>query len=188
VQKKPHPLTELRPDLPEGVMPVLEHMMAKNPTHRDQTPAEVAVALEPFTLAGNTSVRRRRQPRFLIATAILAFLVAGLLGVGVYRIATDKGELVITTESDDVQVVITRGGKVVAVIDTKTDKQIRLTLRSGEYELELKGAPEGLKLNIDRATLTRGETVLAKIERAEKKPPEKVGKIRDFLNDSMQRR
>src|SRR5262249_51845710 len=50
-EKKPQPLTELRDDLPEGIMPVLERMMAKNPKHRYQTPAEVALALEPFTLA-----------------------------------------------------------------------------------------------------------------------------------------
>src|SRR5262249_4959620 len=62
-------------------------------------------------------------------------------------------------------VVITRGGKLVDIIDTKTDKQIRLALRSGEYELELKGAPEGLKLSIAQATLTRGKTVLARIRR-----------------------
>ena len=64
--------------------------------------------------------------------------------------------MVITTESDDVEVVIKQGGKEVRVIDTKTDKQITLA-HSGEYELELKGAPEGLKLNIDKATLTRGK-------------------------------
>jgi hypothetical protein len=186
-EKIPQPLTELRDDLPEELMPVLERMMAKNPKHRYQTPAEVVIALEPFTTAtaivraprvrpparatdtGRTvvlkkaPVRDRRRPRFVIATAILAFLVAGLLGVAVYRIATDKGELVITTESDDVKVVITRGGERVEVIDAKTDKQIRLALRSGDYELELEGAPKGLKLNINKATLTRGETVLATI-------------------------
>jgi hypothetical protein len=74
---------------------------------------------------------------------------------------------------------------VVDILDAKTDKQIRLTLRSGEYELELKGAPEGLKLDIKNAKLTRGETVLATITRDNpriattepppaKKPPEGV--------------
>jgi WD40 repeat protein len=198
VNKKPQPLTELRDDLPEGLMSVLERMMAKNPRHRYQTPAEVASALEPFAVAtaitraprprpraqatnldrtvllDNPPVRFRRRRLVAVATAIM-FLVAGLLGVGVYRIATDKGELVITTESDDVKVVITRGGKLVDIIDTKTDKQIRLALRSGEYELELKGAPEGLKLNINRATLKRGETLLATITRETK-----VGEVRQF--------
>jgi serine/threonine protein kinase len=34
VNNKPQPLTELRDDLPEGIMPVLERMMGKNPRHR----------------------------------------------------------------------------------------------------------------------------------------------------------
>jgi hypothetical protein len=188
VSKKPQPLTELRDDLPEGLMSVLERMTAKNPRDRYQTPAEVAIALEPFavpTAVARVPRRRRRAPAtdrgrtvvldqtparfrgrrlFAIATAIL-FLLAGLLGAAVYRIATDKGELVITSESDDVKVVITQGGKLVDVIDTKTDKQISLALRSGEYELELKGAPEGLTLDIESAKLTRGKTVLATISR-----------------------
>jgi WD40 repeat protein len=200
--KKPQPLTDLRTDLPEGLMSVLERMMAKDPEHRYQTPAEVAIALEPFTRATAVAREPGRRPRARVtdtgrtvllketpvrfrgrrplglATAIL-FLLAGLLGVAVYRIATDYGELVITTESPDVKVVITEGGKLVDVIDTKTDKQISLALRSGEYELELKGAPEGLQLNIDRATLTRGKQTLAKIERV-KPPAEQVGEVRRF--------
>jgi WD40 repeat protein len=228
VQKKPQPLTELRPDLPEGVMPVLERMMAKNPKRRYLTPAEVAVALEPFTFGGhlggggaglpspemistfplpemistfpvpemictsalparddgrtavldNTSVRKRRQPRFLIATAILTFLVAGLLGVGVYRIATDNGELVIETDNDDVEVVVLDRGKVVKIIDTKSRKHI--TLRSGDYELELKDGQKGLTISPVKITIKRGKTVLATIERVTKQVPERVGEVRRF--------
>src|SRR5262245_559498 len=124
VNKKPLPLTEVRDDLPEGLMLVLERMMAKNPKHRYQTPAEVANALAPFSISTAVSRSPRPRPRaratdngrtfilekkpalvrkrriFVIATAIMLFLVAGLLGVSVYRIATDKGELIITTESD----------------------------------------------------------------------------------------
>src|SRR5262249_14555059 len=151
---------------------------AKRPQDRYQTPGEVAAALGPFTRPARAEPPRRR--RLLVA---LVALFAGMVLAGgiVYRLQTDRGELVITTESDDVEVLGKQGGKVVHIIDTKTDKRITLTLRSGTYELELKGAPEGLKLSIDRATLTRGETVLAKIERIEKKPPEKVGEIRRFL-------
>jgi WD40 repeat protein len=205
VNKTPQPLTQLRGDIPEGLMSVLERMMAKNPRRRYQTPAEVAAALAAFTVPADstpspglrsdaratvrgrtlllqkTPTRFRRRRIVEIATAIMAFFVAGLLGAAVYRIATDKGELVITTESDDVKVVITQGGKLVDVIDTKTDKQIKLALRSGEYELELKGAPEGLKLTVEKATLTRGKETLAKIERWKTPPAEKVGEVRRFL-------
>src|SRR5215472_8315108 len=62
VEKKPQPLTELRDDLPEGLMPVLERMMAKKPEHRYQTPAEVAFALERFTTAPAAARNGNRRP------------------------------------------------------------------------------------------------------------------------------
>jgi hypothetical protein len=161
-EKQPQPLSELRPDLPEGFMPVLERMMAKNPKHRYQTPAEVALALQPFIIPPPPPVRDAGW--LVIATGILAFLVAGLLGVGVYRIATDKGELIIETDNADVEVVVSQGGRKVKIIDTRTGKHI--TLNSGEYELELKDGQEGLKLSPAKFTLSRGETVLATITRA----------------------
>jgi serine/threonine protein kinase len=190
VSKNPQPLTELRDDLPEGFMPVLERMMAKNPRHRYQTPAEVAIALEPFTLATDVARTPKSRPRvqatdtgrtvvlkkepvgdrwrrrFRIAAAILAFLVAGLLGVGVYRIATDNGKLVIETDNDDVEVVVSKGGKVVKIIDTKSGNHI--TLNSGDYELALKDGQAGLRISPDKMTLKRGETVLATITRGGK--------------------
>jgi DNA-binding beta-propeller fold protein YncE len=176
-EKKPQPLTELRPDLPEGFMPVLERMMAKNPRHRYQTPAAAALALEGFVLE-KAPVRDPRRPWLVTATAALAFLVAGLLGVAVYRIATDKGELVIQTNNNDVEVVIRQGGEEVKIIDTKTGKHF--TLNSGDYELALKDGQEGLKLSPDKMTLKRGETVLATIERVTKPVAEKVGETHRF--------
>jgi tRNA A-37 threonylcarbamoyl transferase component Bud32 len=176
------PIGQLRPDVPAGLGRVLARMLAKKPADRYATPGEVAVALEPFTAAGASLRRQRRRP--LIA-ALAALLLAGLAlaGVIVYRIQTDKGELVITTESADVEVVIKQGGKVVRIIDAKTDEEIRLALRSGAYELELKGAPEGLKLSIDKATVTRGETVLAKIERLAKPAAEDGARTKSPIDD-----
>ena len=121
--------------------------------------------------------------RLLIATltAVLLCSVAAL-GVAVYRIQTDKGELVITSESDDVEVVVKQGGHVVRVIDTKTDKSI--TLHSGVYELELTGSSEGLKIDIEKATLTRGETVLATIERVAQPSPSAQARRSQASGDS----
>jgi WD40 repeat protein len=126
------------------------------------------------------SSRRPRRRVLVTALAALLFVGVALAGGVVYHIVTDTGELVITTESDDVEVAIKQGGKEVRVIDTKTDKQITLILHSGEYELELKGAPKGLKLSIDTVTLMRGKQRLAKIEHAERQPTEKVGEVRRF--------
>jgi WD40 repeat protein len=157
------------PDVPAELARVLGRLLAKKPGDRYQTPAEVAAALEPFT---PVAARPPRNGRPLLAAVAAAALFAGtvLAGAVAYRIQTDKGELVITSESNDIDVLIKEGGRVVRVIDVTTDKQVALTLRSGVYELELKGVPEGLKLSIDKATLTRGQTVLAKIERVPAHP------------------
>jgi formylglycine-generating enzyme required for sulfatase activity/WD40 repeat protein/serine/threonine protein kinase len=139
------------------------------------------------TLRVPSSSSPRRQPLVLAAIMAALFAVIAVAGV-VYRIQTDNGELIITTNSEDVEVVIKQGGKQVTIIDTKTSKEIKLALRSGEYQLELKGAPEGLQLNIKNATLTRGDTVLAKIERvtparpAESKPVDSPVATNRFTN------
>jgi tRNA A-37 threonylcarbamoyl transferase component Bud32 len=170
------PLPSIRqacPAVPPELAAVMARLLAKRPEDRYATPGEVAAALEPFTVGGAAPPPRHRWP--LLAALAAVLLVAVTLAGAVYRIQTDKGELVITTERDDVKVVITQGGKEVDIIDTKKNKQISLKLRTGVYELELQGAPKGLKLNIEgKVTLTRGETVLAKIERVAKKTPEKL--------------
>jgi hypothetical protein len=173
------PLPSIRracPAVPPELAAVMARLLAKRPEDRYATPCEVAAALAPFTAGGAAPPRPWRWPRIAVLAAVL--LVAVTLAGAVYRIQTDKGELVITTERDDVKVIITQGGKEVDVIDMKTDKRITLNLRSGTYELELQGAPRGLKLNIEgKVTLTRGETVLAKIEwvpRTEQPSPKKA--------------
>jgi predicted Ser/Thr protein kinase len=50
VEKQPQPITELRGDLPDGLVSVLNRMMAKDPARRYQSPGEAAQALLPFTL------------------------------------------------------------------------------------------------------------------------------------------
>jgi serine/threonine protein kinase len=164
----------VRPEVPKQLEAVLARLLAKKPADRYQTPAEVAAALTPFAQPASSPPRKRRtaalQGVFLLAGAILL--------AALYHIRTDEGELRITTESDDVEVVVKQSGKVVRIVDTRTDREITLTLRSGVYELELKGPPRGLKLSIDKATLTRGKTELARIERVpvgEKKEPAKWG-------------
>jgi CheY-like chemotaxis protein len=50
----PVALTDLRPDLPEGLARVVRRMMAPEPYLRYQTPAEAATALAPFATAGQS--------------------------------------------------------------------------------------------------------------------------------------
>jgi CheY-like chemotaxis protein len=46
---RPRPVEELRPDLPPALGPVVARMMARDAGQRYQTPADVALALAPFT-------------------------------------------------------------------------------------------------------------------------------------------
>jgi WD40 repeat protein len=119
----------------------------------------------------------RRWPLILAAAlpVLFAALVAG--AVAVYRIQTDHGELVITTNNPDVEVVVRQNGKVVRIIDTKTGKEV--TLNSGQYELELKDNAAGLKLIPDRFTILRGETVIARVERGPR-PPTPAGQVTEI--------
>ncbi len=81
LRQRPRPLRELRPDLPVGLVRVVERMMAREPAQRYQTPAEVVAALTPFVTPVPVIVRsgpRRRWP--LVAAAIASVVaVVGLI-------------------------------------------------------------------------------------------------------------
>src|SRR5262249_26714562 len=47
-KRNPRPLASVLPDLPRGLVPIVDRMMAKDPLRRYQTPAEVAQALAPL--------------------------------------------------------------------------------------------------------------------------------------------
>jgi serine/threonine protein kinase len=47
--RQPKPIRQIRPETPEGVVALVERMMAKDPGQRPQTPLEVAEALVPWT-------------------------------------------------------------------------------------------------------------------------------------------
>jgi serine/threonine protein kinase/WD40 repeat protein len=160
---RPQPIS----DLPESLTLILNRMMAKNPADRFPTALSVAQALEPFA-QGITPAVAKPKPRWpwrtqIITGFILAMMLFGVMAVAEYRVKTDKGELVIETMDDEVEVLIKQGGKVVTIYDPKSKQKV--LLQSGTYEIELNGQVSGLKLDIDKATLKRGDVVVAKITR-----------------------
>ena len=73
--RKPEPLKVVRPDLPAGLVAVVDRMTAKDPVDRYQTPAQVVAALRPWV--GSTTTRRTRHHTLRAAayTAVAAAIV-----------------------------------------------------------------------------------------------------------------
>jgi hypothetical protein len=138
-------IRQARPDVPAELARVLERMLAKKPADRYATPGEVAAALRPYTQTAAVPLPARR-PR-LVAIA-LAALFGGLLVAGgaVYRIQTDKGEIVLKTEDPDIEVVIKRGGQLVRITDLKKNQTWELD--TAKYEIGMADQPDGLKIEL----------------------------------------
>lgn len=200
VKQTAKPLSDFRADMPRGLADVVARMLAKDPAKRFQSPIEVANALAPFV--GTPAplppealdLRPGREPtdrdswigkrgRWLpVALAVaLAFVLGsvGVAGIVIHRIVTDWGTLIIETDDDDIHVVVKQGGKNIMIVDTKT--QQKLELRSGKYEVELKGAPKGWSLSKDGFELKRGDKVIVSVRR-EAPPPIVVPAPTDFPN------
>jgi serine/threonine protein kinase len=86
-QADPPPVENFRQDLPAGLSPLLQQMLAKQPADRPQTPGEVATALtrllkgQPGVGNGVTPRRTRRAARgraLLLGAGLLALLVLGV--------------------------------------------------------------------------------------------------------------
>jgi hypothetical protein len=164
--EQPFPVEALHKRLPPGLGDVVRRMMGKNPRQRYQTPAEVAGALAVYSAAPKLKVERQRERRewrkrlVSIVSGLLICLAAVLAAALGLHFWTGKGELTISPDSPDAQVVITREGIVAAILDTRERKSLQLP--PGEYVLTLRG--EGLRVTPGRVSLQRGETVVARIE------------------------
>jgi WD40 repeat protein len=146
---------------PAGLERLVQRLLAKNPEKRYQTAAELATALEPFTVAPAANRARRAALRLALAGATLVLLMASLI---VYRIHTDNGDIVIETDDPDVEVVVKGGEQRVAILDGKTRQ--RTTLHTGEYTLSLAGDADGLTMDLPPTfVLRRGDRKVVTIKR-----------------------
>ncbi len=176
ITQQPPPPRELNPELPPALADLIVRLLAKDPAGRPPSAQAVAEALQDIAGERTEALPALRAPapgaapmgwprRRLVALLALLVLAGLVMVVAVYRIRTDKGELVIEAHNEDVEVIVKKGGEVVRILDTRTGKSIEL--KSGEYELELKGQTGGLALDVSKVTLKRGQVTLATIERKE---------------------
>ncbi len=160
-QRAPAPLVRAGVAMPAGLDRIVNRMLAKEPRQRYQTPSEVAEALAPYA----AGVGGKRPPsglrRWLLAGAVGLFVV---LTAGVYRVATDRGDIVIVSDDPDVQVLVKQDEKLVEILDAKSKQKV--TLYSGEYTLSLNGDLEGFKVEMpETLVLRRGDKRIVTIKR-----------------------
>jgi serine/threonine protein kinase len=135
----------------EGERPVVPaHLVSALPPKRDQ-------------LAKPTELKT--SGRWSLFKGILACLVllGGISAAIVFHITTDRGELIVRAEDDDAQIAIRRDGKPVKHLQVhKGDNAI--TVRSGEYAIELKGQSDELALSRQAVSIKRGDRVIVHIQ------------------------
>src|SRR5262249_2556315 len=108
--------------VPAGLAAVVARMTAKDPAGRYRTPAEVAGALAPFAHAGGSHPRLAGRKRRRLLAAALVLLAAGAVAAGivVLRLQTDRGEMVVQTDDESLELVVRKGGEIVRIRDPKS--------------------------------------------------------------------
>ena len=153
----------------------------EGPGTRYQTPAEVAAALAPYCVreapakppAPRRAVGFSRRSAALVSAAVLLLGLAGWsFGPAVYRITTNRGVVVIQTEDTDVEVRVKRAGEEIALIDSRTKREVVLPgrrMRAGTGRRQRR--PETLDKQVHPDPQWR-EVVRVWLEQtAEAKPP-----------------
>jgi serine/threonine protein kinase len=75
--RQPTPIRQIRPEIPVGLATIIEKMMAKDPAHRQQTPAEVVETLQPWTAMPMAPPSEEEMPRLSPAVAPTAQINPG---------------------------------------------------------------------------------------------------------------
>ena len=111
--------------------------------------------------------------------ALMFFTILAALGI-VITLQTTNGQLVIETSVPDVEVRIVRAGQPYKTL-TLTQQPNSLRLGSGDYEIQLVGPADGLRVENNTFTLTRGKTVVARVvhttETAAAAPATAIGEL-----------
>lgn len=130
------------------------------PLHQPRQPKPVRpeVAATTYNTSGPPS-RIRTAAKFLIPIVLLA------AAVFVFRLQTDKGELVVECNVPNVEVQILKDGEIHEEFSLKQGTT-SISVFSGEYEIKIPTNADSIKVSTDRFTISRGSTLVAEIHYA----------------------
>jgi hypothetical protein len=156
----PTPPRQLNPTLPPAVSEFILKLLAKSPAGRPASAHEAADTLA--ALAAPPPPRQTGRCLLMAALVLAALVPAGFwYGPTVFRFATNRGLFVLRTEDPDVAVRLTKDGEMVDIRGLTTKHKI--TLRAGEYDIELLDGGGGRRLSSNHFTLRRGGQVVVEV-------------------------
>ncbi|MGL4420223.1 MAG: WD40 repeat domain-containing serine/threonine protein kinase, partial [Gemmataceae bacterium] len=163
VTEQPVAPRTLRTTIPVELDQLILKLLSKAPLDRPSA-LELVHQIEAIQqrLARQRIRNRLRGPVFCMA--LLALLgTAYFAGAGIYRVATNRGELVIETDDPNIEVTIRGAGEDVTIVDLVTTQKIEL--KAGEYQLQLGKPGKDLVLSADQFELRRGGKKVVEIRR-----------------------
>jgi WD40 repeat protein len=165
---EPPPPDGVNPAVPAALSRIIMQLLARDPAGRPPSARAVADALR--AVEGPAALRGVRRRRVLWGAAAAALLA--LSAFAGYRLATPRGTLLVQTDDPNVEVIVRRGATVVH--DRTTQR--RFELRPGDYEIEVRELPDGVKLFTKAFTLTRNGKVIVDVrwERAQANLPDRA--------------
>ena len=161
---QPQPPVEVNKDVPAALSNLIMRLLEKKPADRPASAAEVETALATIEGALTAPPPPRRLLRIVAALLLLGVLGAVAFWFGtkvlhpkpvVQEPKAQDGELVLTNDDEDVQVIVQQGGVEVQRLDLKGPHS--LTLAEGEYDLRLAEPRQGLQLVPDHVAVVPGE-------------------------------
>ncbi len=163
---RPKAPIEWNADLPRPLSDLIVNLLEKDA--KDRPPSARAVRERLTALAEPAPARRRSRALPIAAIALsLIGLVGILFGGTIVRIATNKGELVVEVNDDNVEIVVKQNGAV--VVDKTKDRRFVLTATDGE--IEFLDPETGATAQTKTFRLSRGGVDRVTARMGEGKPP-----------------
>jgi hypothetical protein len=131
------------------------------------------------------SGRKLPPRRWLVLAMAPLFIFAGIT----FLIETNKGQLVIESEVDDVSIRLLSEGEQVDELQIKPGNE-STRLRAGKYEVVIASASDQIVVDQDRFLIKSGETVIVRVHRVvklsevtvETSPPKAAGPLEPTYN------